>query len=188
VLIAPTVVWAQPLTKLTLGPGYGESADVLAALAPYTFMLGFSPLLAISVNYFGEAKRRVPVAIGAVAVNFVIDLVLLSRIGVVAGAIGTDVAYALYVGAHLLICRKLLGISLRPLAATFLRTALAALVMAVVLLAIGSSDVPVPLLLAGGALGTLAYGAALVASREVTPQEVVSVGKTLRAALPGPAR
>jgi O-antigen/teichoic acid export membrane protein len=186
--VAPTVVWAEPLTKLTLGPGYGESADVLRALAPYTFMLGFSPLLAISVNYFGEAKRRVPVAIGAVAINFAIDIALLSRIGVVAGAIGTDVAYALYVGAHLLICRKLLGISLKPLATTFVRTTLAALVMAAVLLAFGSSDVSIPLLLGGGVLGTLAYGASLLVTREVTPRDVMSIGRRLHAALPGPAR
>jgi Polysaccharide biosynthesis C-terminal domain len=128
------------------------------------------------------------VAIAAVAINFAIDIALLSHIGVVAGAIGTDVAYALYVGAHLLICRHLLGISLKPLATTFFRTTLAALVMAAVLLAFGSSDVSVPLLLGGGVLGTLAYGASLLVTREVTPRDVMSVGRRLHAALPGPAR
>src|SRR5205085_5662257 len=63
VLVAPTIVWARPLADLLLGSGYARSADVLAALAPYTFMTGFAPLVSLSVNYLGEARRRVPIAI-----------------------------------------------------------------------------------------------------------------------------
>lgn len=33
-LIAPIVVWAEPIVDLLLGKGYEESADVLRALAP----------------------------------------------------------------------------------------------------------------------------------------------------------
>jgi O-antigen/teichoic acid export membrane protein len=186
--LAPLVVWAEPLTELALGPGFEESAEVLRWLAPFTFLLGISPLLAGAVNYLGEARRRVPIAIGALLVNLVIDLALLSEIGVVAGAIGTDVAYTLYVVAHLWICRRLLGTPLRPLLVTLGRTLLAGAVMAAVLLAFGTSEVSVPILLAGGALGAIAYAATLVAIRELQTSELVRVRDRARALLRRPLR
>ena len=44
--------------------------------------------------------------------NLVFDLIFLSEWGIVAGAVGTDIAYTLYVGAHLWICKRLLGLEL----------------------------------------------------------------------------
>ena len=78
-------------------------------------MLGaISPLLAGAVNYLGAARRRVPIAIAAVLVNAAIDVALLEEIGIIAGAIGTDVAYTLYVGAHLWLLHQLVGMRLMP--------------------------------------------------------------------------
>ena len=57
--IAPLVVWAGPITSLILGPGYGESADVLRVMAPFAFLVGISPMVSLSVNYLGEARRRI---------------------------------------------------------------------------------------------------------------------------------
>jgi O-antigen/teichoic acid export membrane protein len=184
VILAPMVVWAEPLTRLALGPGYGESAAVLRALVPYAFLLGISPVLASAVNYAGEARRRVPIAIAALLVNLVIDLALLSPIGIVAGAIGTNVAYTLYTGAHLALCRRLLGTPLRPLAVTLLRVIAAGAVMAAVLLPFGTSHVSVPLLVAGGALATLAYAGALVALGGISRSEREAVTRRLRALRP----
>jgi O-antigen/teichoic acid export membrane protein len=184
VILAPMIVWAQPLTHVALGPGYEESASVLRALAPYAFLLGISPVLASAVNYVGEARRRVPIAIVALLVNLVIDLALLSEIGVVAGAIGTDVAYAIYTGAHLALCRRLLGTPLRPLAITCARALGAAAVMAAVLLPFGTSDLSVPVLLAGGLLATAAYAAALVGLRAVSRSELAAVSARLRGLRP----
>jgi O-antigen/teichoic acid export membrane protein len=181
--IAPLVVWAEPLTKLAFGSGYGESADVLRAATPYAFLLGISPLLARGVTYLGEARRRIPIAIGTVLVNFAIDVALLSHIGIIAGAYGTDVAYGLYVAAHLWICRRLLGTPLRPLAATLARTLVAAAVMSGVLALFGTGTVALPLLIAGGLVGTLAYAGALVAIGEVSPDELRRGLAALRALL-----
>ena len=46
--------------------------------------------------------------------NVVIDVALLPEIGIVAGAIGNDVAYAIWVPGHLWILHRLLGLELRP--------------------------------------------------------------------------
>ena len=63
--IAPLVVWAEPISDLVLGTEYNDSAEVLRAIAPYMFLLAISPVLARGVNYMGEARRRIPIAIGA---------------------------------------------------------------------------------------------------------------------------
>jgi O-antigen/teichoic acid export membrane protein len=172
VFLAPLVVWAEPIVDLILGPGYAESAEVLRALAPFAFMVGISPMVALSVNYLGEARRRVPIAIAAVLINIAVDLALLGEIGIVAGALGTDLAYAFYVSAHLLILRSLIGLELRPLLAGVGRSLIASGAMAMTLFAIGTGEVSLPLLALGAVLGTAVYLAVLVAVRAVTPAEL----------------
>src|SRR5262249_2620550 len=129
-LLAPIVVWADPITDLLLGQQFHESASVLRALAVYIFLGGLSPLISITVNYLGEARRRIPIVLAALVGNVVIDVTLLPRIGVVAAAIGTTAAYCIYVPAHFVICKRKLGVHVRPLALTLGRTVAGALAMA----------------------------------------------------------
>jgi O-antigen/teichoic acid export membrane protein len=184
-MVPPILVWAGPIVQLALGSAYGESADVLRALAPYVFLSGFAPLLSLSVNYMGEARLRVPIAIVTVLINFGIDVVLIPRIGIVGGAVGTNVAYAIYVPAHLWVCRRMVDVPLRPLAVTGVRTGLAAVVMAGVLVLFGTSRVAVPLLIVGALAGLLAYLVVLVALRELSPGEVRAGGRFVRRLVPG---
>ncbi len=171
-IIAPVVVWAEPITEIVLGAEYAESAGVMRALAPWVFLTGISPLLAGSVNYLGAAKRRIPIAIATLLVNIAIDLALLPTIGVVGAAIGTDVAYSLYVAAHFRICRQLVGVRLRPLLVTFLSALLAAMGMSGTLAAFGTSDIELPAMVAGGLVGVLVYGGVLIATRQLSLEEL----------------
>jgi O-antigen/teichoic acid export membrane protein len=170
--LAPLLVWADPIVDLTLGADYEESVSVLRALAPYVFLSGLAIFLSHGANYLGEARRRVVVAIAAVAINLVIDLVLIPKIGIVAGAIGTDVALAVYAPAHLWICRRVIKIPLRPFLLTLLRSLLAAAAMAGVLLSVGTSDLSLTAWLVGMIGGTLAFAGTLLASREVSFREL----------------
>jgi len=174
-LVAPTVLWASPIVDVVLGPGYEESAHVLAALAPYTYLSGLAPLVSVGVNYLGEARRRVPIAIGALAIDAALGVILIPRIGIVAGAIGTDVAYVLYVLAHLWICKRLVGLALRPIGLTFLRSTLGALAMALVLLAFGTSELSLLDWVAGGFAALAAYGAVLVGTGELTRRDATEL-------------
>jgi stage V sporulation protein B len=174
-MIPPIVVWAEPIVDLLLGGDYAESAEVLRGLAPFVFLMGIGTLLALGVNYLGEARRRVPIAIATVTVNIVLDLILLPEIGIVGGAIATDVAFSVYVGAHFWICNRMLGIDLRAIGVTFLRALLAAGAMAGVLVLFGVGEVAVPLLLAGLVCGTLVFLAVLVVTREITRADVQEV-------------
>ncbi len=136
---------------------------MLRALAPFALLAAISPLLAGAANYLGAARRRIPIALVTLAVNAAIDVALLEQLGIVAAAIGTDVAYVIYVAAHLHLCRDLAGLRLRPLVPPLVGSMSAALVMGLVLLAFGTgADLAIPLVVIGGALGTAAYVAVLL--------------------------
>jgi O-antigen/teichoic acid export membrane protein len=179
-LIAPVVVWAEPIVRLLLGPEYLPSAEVLRALAPFILLSGIAPLLALGVNYLGEARRRIPLAIGAVALNLALDLILVPEIGIVAGAIGTDAAYLLYVPAHVWLCRRMIGLEVRPLALAFVRLLLASTAMGLVLWGFGTSELGAAEWAAGGTLGTLAYVFVLIVSGELSPREIATGSRRMR--------
>src|SRR3954453_9957783 len=77
VIVAPLIVWAEPITRIAFGTDYLASAEVLRALAPFALLAAISPLLAGTANYLGAARRRVPIAIVTVVVNVAIDVALL---------------------------------------------------------------------------------------------------------------
>jgi len=171
-LIAPLLVWARPIVDLLLGSGYGASASVLRALVPFVFLSGIAPLVSTAVNYLGWARRRVPIALATVVLSVAVNVVLIPTVGVVGAAVGADVAYALYVPAHLWICARALDLSLRPLLRTVARSLVGAGAMAVVLAAAGTASLT-PLEWVWGTLGGMtAYVAVLLITGEVSGREV----------------
>lgn len=171
-LVPPLLVWAEPLTNLVLGPGYGESAVALRFLAPYVFLSGISPLLALSVNYFGEARRRVIPAVATVVLNAILDIVLINALGIKGASIATDTAILFYVVAHLQICVLILGLDLSPLLGSFLRSGLAATAMGGVLFAFGTSSLSALSFVAGAIAAVLAYLAMVRLTGEFSPDQV----------------
>jgi len=161
-LVAPLLVWAEPIVRLALGTGYQGSVDVLRALTPFAVLFGFGSMLSVTANYLGQARRRVPVALATVAINVVLDLILVPSIGVVGGAIGTDCAYLVYVVAHLWICRQKVDLPLGPLLGALARATAAAVAMCAVLFAFGTGALPVSTVIIGSSLALLAYLACLL--------------------------
>jgi O-antigen/teichoic acid export membrane protein len=173
-LLAPVLVWAEPIADVVLGSGYAESAGVLRALAPFMFLLATGTFITLAVNYVGEAKRRIWVAIATVAICAALDVALLPTIGVVGGAIAMDVAFAGYVLGHFWICRRVFDFSVERLLLALGRCLLAAAAMAGVLALIGTSSLGWWQWLAGGVAGPLAYLATLVVSRELSRAEIAA--------------
>jgi O-antigen/teichoic acid export membrane protein len=171
-IAVPLLAWSGPIVDLMFGADYTESADVLRVLAPYVFLAGLAPLVSFSANYLGAARRRLPIALLALVVNVGVDLALLPQIGIVGAAIGIGLAFCIYVSGHLLLCRELLGLSLRPLLVTFVRSVLAAGAMTAIMLAVGTSDLSVGDWLLGGLGGMLAFVAVLFATGEIRLSEV----------------
>ncbi len=174
------LVWADPIVEIALGDDYEESVDVLRSLALFVVLIGFAPLLSIGVNYMGEARRRVPLAIATVLVNAAIDVVLIPEIGILGAAIGTTVATLIYVGGHLWICKDLLDVDLRAFALSFARALVGFAVLCGVLLLIGTEDIAIPVLIGGAIVATLAYTAVLVLTREITRDELAAFRRAIR--------
>ena len=182
-MVAPLVVWADPITVLLFGDQYAESADVLRYLAPFVFLSGIAPLVSITVNFLGYASQRIPIAVAALVTNVVIDIVFLPRIGVIAAAIGTSIAMAIYVPAHLEICRRALGFPLRPLLFTTARSLAAAAAMGAMLVLIGGTDtLSLATAVLGAAGGLCVFGATLLLTAEVSRREVREGARWVRTA------
>ena len=183
-VVAFLALWADPIVRLLLGSEFSESAEVIRALTPFVLLTSVSSLLTAPLNYAGEGGRRIPIVIGAVALNAAIDVVLIPEIGIVGAAIGTDVAYAVYAGAHLWLCHRLLGLRLRPLAATAARALVAAGVMAAILAFLGTESLSALDWLVGLPVAGAAFVAALLATRALSPGELQALvrlpAKTLR--------
>jgi O-antigen/teichoic acid export membrane protein len=160
IFLAPIIVWGTPIMTTLLGDKYAESGDVLQALAPFVLLSGPALLVSGSVNYLGAARRRVPFAVAALGVNAIFDAIFLPKWGIVAGAIGNDLAYLIWVPAHLVILRDLLDVPLRPFVLDFVRAALAAGVACLPLVALGT-DPGVIVLVLGCALACVVYVAAI---------------------------
>jgi O-antigen/teichoic acid export membrane protein len=187
-LLAPTLVWSEPIVHLALGAGYEQSSGVLRALAPFIFLSALGTFITLAVNYLGEARRRVPLAAAAVLLNLVIDLVLIPEIGVVGGAIGTDVAFTLYVVGHFWITKQVLGLPLRPVALTLARCLAGAGAMAATLALFGTAELSVAEALVGGAAGLAVYFSALLASGEISQGELAAARRVVAGRRPQPAQ
>ncbi len=171
-VVAFLLLWADPIVRLVLGPEFAESAEVIRALTPFILLTSVTSLLTSPLNYAGEGRRRIPIVFAALIVNAAIDVVLIPEIGVLGAAIGTDVAYAIYGGAHLWLCHRLLDLPLKPLATTAVRAALAAGVMAGVLALVGTDSLSALDWLVGPPLAGLAFVATLLATRELSLGEI----------------
>jgi O-antigen/teichoic acid export membrane protein len=183
-LLAPLIVWARPIVHILLGSGYGGSTATLRILSISAYLAGFAPLLSLSANYLGDARRRIPLMVGAALLDAAIDVVLIPRIGIVSGAIATAAALALMVGGHIQICRRHVALPLGLLGVSAVRALLAAAAMAGVLFAVGTNPA-IPLLLAGGAAGIVAFVLTLLLVGEVTAADLASAGRQVGARIPG---
>jgi O-antigen/teichoic acid export membrane protein len=171
-LVAFLLVWAEPVVRLALGSQFLDSAEVLRALAPYVFLSGLSTMVVLPLNYAGEGRRRIPIAIATVGLGAAVDVVLIPKIGILGAAVGTDVAYTLYVGGHMWLSHRLLGLSLRPLMATTVRSFAAAGAMATILALFGTGELSALEWVGGLVVGSVAFVAVLLATRELSLREV----------------
>ena len=177
--VAPLIVWARPIVSLALGSGYGESIGVMRVLAPAAVLGGLAPVLALGVNYLGEARRRVPVMLGVLLLGVASTYVLVGTVGVIGAAIADDLVLLAHVIAHLWICRRMIEIDLRRFALTNVRVLAAALVMGLAMAAVGTSHLTPTEWILGTATGLVVFTVTLRLSGEVTSQELGSVWRAM---------
>jgi O-antigen/teichoic acid export membrane protein len=174
-LLAPVIVWAEPIVDVALGSGYEGSVAVLRALSPFMFMLGIGTFIALAVNFIGEAKSRIWLSVVTLVVCTAINLALLPTIGVEGAAIAMDVAFAGYVLGHFWICKRVFDFPVMRLTLTLVRCLVAAAVMAGVLALFGTSSLSWVEWLIGSVAGGAAYVLALIVTGEISRAELAAV-------------
>jgi O-antigen/teichoic acid export membrane protein len=170
-LLAFVATWAGPITQVALGSQFAASAGVLRALSPFVFLTGLGPVLVAPLNYMGEARRRIPIAIATLVANVILDVILIPQMGLYGAVVGTSFAYAVYVGAHFWLARRIIGLPIARLAVSAVRSLTAAAAMALVLIGIGTSDLSAVQWVAGILLGGVAFAGVLILSRELSFSE-----------------
>jgi O-antigen/teichoic acid export membrane protein len=183
-LMAPVLVWAEPITHVVLGPGYEQSAGVLRALAPFIFTAGIAPIVALGVNYLGEARLRLPISALDVVLEVGLTALFLPTIGLLGAAYATDIGALLYVPLHLWILKRMIDLPLRPLGLAMLRGLMAAAAMALVLLACGTHRLTVVEWVVGSVGGLAAFVAVLLITRQVTVAELRALRAWIGGQLP----
>jgi O-antigen/teichoic acid export membrane protein len=182
-MAAVLLVWAEPIVDVVLGPGYEGSVGVLRILSGLVLVSGLGPLASLSVNFLGEARRRVPITVACLTLHVIGTIILVNAIGIEGAAISVDVAYGVYVIAHLRICSQLLGFSLRPLARTTVSALASGAALAAVLFAFGTDSLTIIDWIAGLCLGAVAFMAAVVATRGSSIVELRALAGRARATL-----
>jgi len=97
-----------------IGSEYDGDSPLLLALAPYALLAGIAPLVSMAANFLGGARRRLRLALATLAVNIVLDVLLVPSLGAYGAALATTVAFAWYVGGHLRLTYELLEGRPRP--------------------------------------------------------------------------
>ena len=178
---APLLVWSEPVVGLLLGAEYDDSIGLLRILTPYMFLSGLAPLLSLTVNYLGRARRRIPIAVGALAINVTLAAILIPTIGVEGAALGSVAGFLLYVPGHFWLCRQALGFPVLPLAKTLVRALLAGAAAAGVLWAFGTEELALREWLGGAVLAPAAFVAVLLATRELTAADLKQLAARVQA-------
>jgi len=125
-------------------------------------LAGLAPIASNTLDYLGRARQRLPFAVGAVAVNALIDVVFLPRIGVVAAAIGTDLGIAVFTLGALWLCAKELGYPLSGFLADSRTVVLPAAVAVAIMVPIAVLTTNAVLLIASLVIATSASGLIVV--------------------------
>ena len=179
-ILAPLVVWAEPIVDLVLGPEYAESAEVLQVLGPYIFVMGISNVLAVGLNYMGEARRRIPVSIMEITLTVALVAALVPTVGLLGAAVAADVVSVLFVVLLTRIIVRLVDFPLRRLLVSGARALVAGAAAAGVLLAFGTSSLAPWEWFAGGAGALVAFLGVLLVLRELTLDELQQGWTALR--------
>jgi putative peptidoglycan lipid II flippase len=133
------IVLAQPIVALLYQRGRFTAADTAATASALLFyapgLLGYSVVKIASPTFYSLRDSRTPVlvSIASVALNLVLNVILVRVMGFRGLAVGTAIAAIFNAGMLLMLLRKRLGgLEGRRLAVAFLKISIAALIMGAV--------------------------------------------------------
>jgi hypothetical protein len=167
-LVAPSSVWASPISAGLLGSGHPGAAAILRWLAVYAFVAGPIAVLSVIDGARAGGSGRWALVILALGYAAFVGKATILTFGVAGAAMTVDgVALAALV-VHLLASSTQIVFDRRAVLFTALRTVLAAAAMAAVLLAAGTEQLSTVGWLAGSIGGVAAFAAVLLVTGEIS--------------------
>jgi O-antigen/teichoic acid export membrane protein len=166
-LVAPTIVWATPISAGLLGSGHPGSAVILRWLALYAFVAGPTAVLSVIDSRAGGAGRWALVVV-VLGYSELVGYAAIRAFGVAGAAMTVD-GFALAALSILFLASSTQVVFDRRAAlVTALRTVLAAAAMAAVLLAAGTEHLSTVGWVAGAVGGIAAFAAVLLVAGEIS--------------------
>jgi O-antigen/teichoic acid export membrane protein len=167
-LVAPSIVWASPISAGLLGADHPGAAAILRWLAVYAFAAG--PIAVLSVIDGSRVSGAAGSALVLVALGYsaLVGYAAILTFGVVGGAMTVDGLALAVLAVHLLASSTQIVFDRRAALLTASRTALAAAAMAAVLLAAGTERLSTVGWLAGAVGGVAAFAAVLLVAGEIS--------------------
>jgi hypothetical protein len=167
-LVAPSIVWASPISAGLLGSGHPGSATILRWLAVYAFAAGPTAVVSVVNGSRAGGMGRWAVVVVALGYSELAGYAAIRAFGLPGAAMTVDAFALATLLAHLLAGSSATVFDRRAATLTALRTVLAAAAMAAVLLAAGTERLTTVGWLAGAVGGTAAFAAVLLVAGEIS--------------------
>jgi stage V sporulation protein B len=170
ILLAPAValfaVAASGIVDLLYSNRYAPAAIALPALMPGMAAVTLFSILSAALTGIGRPGAPVAISAAALGITTICGVLLIPAYGLVGAAVAETIGCLAALTAALVVLGHAVGRLFRPL--TVLRTAVAALAVAVMLAAIRPTGAS---LILAAPITLLAYGALLVSVRELGPED-----------------
>ncbi|WP_144904960.1 flippase [Halobellus captivus] len=126
------ILVAGPVVAYVFGPEYDGAAPVLQVMAGFMLVNAVNKVTSDGLDFLGRARERAIVKTITAVANFLLNLVLIPRIGVVGAAIATVITYTVYTVANVYIIHEELELNVASIGRLLVATTGIAVVMGAV--------------------------------------------------------
>ncbi|WP_336024178.1 flippase [Halobellus salinisoli] len=123
------ILVAGPIVAHVFGPEYDGAAPVLQVMAGFMFVNAINKVTSDGLDFLGRARERAMVKTATAVANFLLNLVLIPRIGVVGAAVATVITYTVYTVANVYVIHTELALNVGSIARLLVAVAGIAAVM-----------------------------------------------------------
>ncbi|MFW5934754.1 MAG: flippase [Halolamina sp.] len=151
--IVGLILVAEPTIRYVFGPDYLGSVLVLQVFSGFMLVNAINKVTSDGLDYLGRARSRAIIKSTTAVGNFLLNLLLIPRMGAVGAALATVITYTVYTGSNVHFIAQELPIDLREVARRLGVVALITVGMAAVVVGTLPYVSDLPSLLAVVALG-----------------------------------
>ncbi|KPN29180.1 archaeal glycosylation protein R [Halolamina pelagica] len=114
--IVGLILVAEPVIRYVFGPDYLGSVVVLQVFCGFMLVNAINKVTSDGLDYLGRARSRAIIKSATAIGNFLLNLLLIPRMGAVGAAVATVITYTVYTGSNVHFIAQELPIDLREVA------------------------------------------------------------------------